>query len=238
MGIVGVIQTKHLLKTDIDEKIRVQIYVTTSIGLCIPVFALFLVIAFSDITFTNIGFTLPSFDQNIVVTMVVMTAAFLFSSYFIFYRIIAFLASAKYRQKRKKTLDEQAKGDDYHDLVISKLMMPRTKREKRWWVCVSLAAGICEEIIFRGAYIFLLASIFPNLSIYIVYALTVILFGLGHIYQGAKGLIISSLVGALFAAIYIVSGSLIIVVVIHFLTDFANAFEYSNNGVGEVHNLD
>jgi len=238
MGIVGVIQTKHLLKTDIDEKIRVQIYITTSIGLCLPVIALFLVIAFSDITFTDIGFTLPSFDLNIIVTTIVMTAALLFSAYFIFYRIIAFLFSAKYRLKRKKALDEQSKGDDYHDLVISKLMMPRTKREKRWWVCVSLAAGICEEVIFRGAYIFLLVSIFPNLSIYLVYALTVILFGLGHIYQGRKGLIISSLVGALFAAIYIVSGSLIIVVIIHFLTDFANAFEYSNDGVDAVHDFD
>jgi len=234
MGIIGVIQTKRLLKTDIDEKVRVQTYATTTFGLWIPVIVLFSVIVFSDITFVDIGFTLLSFDLNIVVTIIVMIAAFLFSAYFIFYRIIAFLFSAKHRQKRKKILDEQAKGSDYYELVTSKLMTPRTKREKRWWVCVSLAAGICEEIIFRGAYIFLLISIFPNLSIYLVFAITVVLFGLGHFYQGAKGLIISSLVGALFTAIYIVSGSLIIVVVIHILTDFANAFEYSHDDADEL----
>ena len=232
MGIVGVIQTKRLLETDIDEKTRVQTYAATTFGLWIPVIALVLVVAFSDIAFADIGFTLPAFDLNIVVTVVVMVAALLFSSYFIFYRIIAFLLSPKYRQKRRKTLDEKSKGSDYYDLVVSKLMTPRTKREKRWWVCVSLAAGVCEEIIFRGAYIFLLASIFPNISIYLVFAFTVVLFGLGHFYQGAKGLIISSLVGALFTAIFIVSGSLVIVVLIHFLTDFANAFEYSEEDNG------
>ena len=229
MGIVGVIQTKRLLKTAIDESVKVQTYRTTAFGLWIPVIALLLVVAFSDITLADIGFTLPSFEMNTAVTIIVMAAAFLFSAYFIFYRIIAYLLSVTHRQKRKKLIDKQANGSDYHDLVIAKLMTPKTKKEKRWWVFVSLAAGVSEEIIFRGAYIFLIASMFPNLSIYLVFGLAVILFGFGHLYQGAKGLIISTLVGALFTAVFIVSGSLIIVVVIHFLTDFANAFEYSND---------
>jgi len=58
--------------------------------------------------------------------------------------------------------------------------------------------GICEEIIFRVAYIFLLTSVFPNIPIYLIFVFTVVLFGLGHFYQGVKGLLISSLTGALF----------------------------------------
>ena len=75
---------------------------------------------------------------------------------------------------------------------------------------------------------FLVSGIFPDLPVYLVFLFVVILFGLGHFYQGSKGFIISTLVGAFFALIYIASGSLIFVIAIHFLTDFANAFEYSN----------
>jgi len=232
MGIAGVIQTKRLLKTDIDENIRIQTFATTAFGLWIPVIVLFLVVAFSDITFADIGFTMPYFGMNTVVTIVVMSTAAIFSAYFIAYRIIAFLFSSQYRQKRKKVIDKQASGGtDYYDLVTSKLMTPRTKKEKKWWVFVSLAAGVNEEIIFRGTYIFLLASVFPNLSIYTVFAFTIVLFGLGHIYQGVKGFVISALVGALFTAVFIVSGSLLIIVAIHFLTDLANAFEYSDETI-------
>jgi len=107
-------------------------------------------------------------------------------------------------------------------------MTPKTKNEKRWWVGVSLTTGICEEIIFRGFFIFLIASIFPDMSIYLVLVIAVVLFGLGHFYQGRKGLIITTLIGAFISLVYITSGSLIIVIVMHFITNFANAFEYSN----------
>ena len=94
MGIAGVIQTKRLLKTDVDEITRVQTFATTAFGLWIPVIVLFLVVAFSDISFADIGFTMPSFEMNAVVTIIVMCAAAIFSAYFIVYRIIAFSFSA------------------------------------------------------------------------------------------------------------------------------------------------
>jgi len=145
------------------------------------------------------------------------------------YMIIAFLVSTKHREHLNAILDKKASGDDYYDLVVSRLMTPKTKNEKRWWLGISLTTGICEEIIFRGFFIFLIASIFPDMSIYLVLVIAVVLFGLGHFYQGRKGLIYTTLMGAFLAVVYIVSGSLIIVIIMHFLTNFANAFEYSEN---------
>jgi len=226
MSIIGVKQTRHLLKTDIDEKARVQTYITTTFGLWIPVLALFTVVAFSDISFADIGFTLPTFQLNPIITAIILASAILWSAYFL-YMIIAFMTSEKHRQHRNDVIAKKSAGSDYYDLVIYKLMVPRTKLEKRWWFPLSISAGVCEEIIFRGAFVFLVANIFPDLSIYIVFIIVVVLFGLGHFYQGTKGFILSTLVGAFFTLIYIASGSLIFVIAIHFLTDFANAFEYS-----------
>ena len=226
-SIVGVKQTKQQLKTDIDEKARVQHYATITFSMWIPVIVILLIVAFSDISFADIGFTKLSFDFNFVLTIAVLILVFLWIAYFL-YRIAAFLFSAKYRKRRNEILAKKASGNDYYDLVESKLMTPRTKKEKRWWFGISLTTGICEEIIFRGVFIYLIASIFPNISIHLVFAIAIVLFGLGHFYQGAKGLMLTTLVGVFFTLVYIVSGSLILVIIMHFITNFANAFEYSD----------
>ena len=227
-AVVGVKQTRQKLKTDIDEKARVDYYAIVTFGQWIPVVALFLVIAFSDISFADIGFTLPSFQLNSIMTIIIFVVAAIWAAY-IFYRIIAFLISAKHRQRCNDLLAKKISGNDYRDLVFYKLMTPRTKKEKRWWTLLSLSAGICEEIIFRGAFVFLVASIFPNISIYLVFIILVGLFGLFHFYQGMKGFILATLAGAFLALLYIASGTLIFVVVLHFLIDIAGAFRYSDN---------
>ena len=227
-AIAGVKQTKRMLKSEMDEKSRIQHYATITFSMWVPIIALFFVIIFSDITPADVGFSPLSFDLNIAVTITVLVAALIFILYCL-YRIIAFLVSANHRRHRNIILEQKASGKDYYDLVDSRLMTPKTKNEKRWWLGVSLTTGICEEIIFRGFFIFLISQIFPNMSIYFVLVIAVVLFGLGHFYQGIKGLILTTLMGAFLASVYIVSGSLIIVIAMHFLTNFANAFEYSSD---------
>ena len=227
LSIAGVKQTKQLLENDIDESAKLQIYKTTIPGLWIPVVALFLVTIFSDMTISDIGFKLPEYQLSPVMTGIIFVAASLWATFFL-YMIIAFLVSPKHRKHRNYVIAKKASGSDYYDLVIYKLMIPKTKKEKRWWVPLSLSAGICEEVIFRGAFVFFVSSIFPDISIYMVFVIVVILFGMGHFYQGTKGFVISTLVGAFFTIIYIATGSLIFVIALHFLTDFANNFEYSD----------
>ena len=225
-SIVGVKQTKQLLKMKIDEKTRINYY-KAIFSMWLPVIVLFLVIAFTDITFEDIGFSLLAFNMNKTITIIVLVLAGLWSAYWVCH-IVAFLTSAKFRQYRNKVIKTKTTSDNYYDSVIYNLMIPKTKNEKKWWVAVSLTAGVCEEVIFRGVYFFLIASIFPNISVSLVFVIGVGLFGLGHLYQGWKGFTLATLVGAFLALIYIVSGSLILVILIHFLTDLASAFEYSD----------
>ena len=230
---MGVRQTRRLLTTDFDEKTRVEFYVTVTFSMWIPVIVVLLVVAFSDIQFANIGFSLLSFGYNFSLTFVVLAAAFMWMV-FSLYRIIAYLTCAKHRERRNEIFLKKANGNIYYDLVEAKIMTPKTKREKRWWLGISLTTGICEEIIFRGVFIYLIASIFPNISIFFVFAIAVFLFGLGHFYQGAKGLILTTLAGAFLTIVYIISDSLILVIALHFINNFAMAFEYSDPDGGAL----
>ena len=226
-SIMGIIQTKQLLITDFDEKTRMEFYATITFSMWIPVVVVLFIVAFTDIQFADIGFSPLSFDYNITLTIVVLAAAFMWVAFSI-YRIIAFLISAKHRKRRNEILVKKVNGNDYYDLVEAKIMTPKTKREKRWWLGISLTTGICEEIIFRGVLIYLITSVFPYISIFFVFVIVVVLFGLGHFYQGAKGLMLTTLAGAFLVLVYIISSSLILVVVIHFINNFAMAFEYSD----------
>jgi len=225
-AIVGVKQTREKLKADIVEAARVEYYKVVTFGQWIPVIALLLVLAFSDIALADIGFTLPSFQLNPVITAIVLGAATLWTAYLL-YMIIASLSSAKHRQRQNELLAKDASSNDYYNLVTSKLMTPRTKKEKRWWLPLSLSAGICEEVIFRGTFVFLVASIFPDISVYLVWIIVVALFGLFHLYQGLKGFVVTTLAGTFLTLVYIVSGTLIFVIALHFLIDYAIAFRYS-----------
>jgi len=76
-----------------------------------------------------------------------------------------------------------------------RFVAPQSKVEMITWVVLSLTAGFCEETIFRG-YLqcqFLAWSGKPSLGI----LLSAAVFGLGHVYQGAKQAIIIGVFGAL-----------------------------------------
>ena len=100
-------------------------------------------------------------------------------------------------------------------------MMPRTPAEKRLWGWVSLTAGLFEELLYRGFLLLILQALFPQFNAYLSIALLGVLFGLGHLYQGAPGVLRTGLYGALLAALYLVTGSILPGIVLHFSSDFA-----------------
>jgi hypothetical protein len=65
------------------------------------------------------------------------------------------------------------------------------------WVGVSVSAGICEEIVYRGY----LQRQFLALSRNFVIAILAqaLIFGIGHAYQGAKQVVVITVLGLLFA---------------------------------------
>ncbi|MCY9376680.1 CPBP family glutamic-type intramembrane protease [Bacillus sp. T17B1] len=59
--------------------------------------------------------------------------------------------------------------------------------------------------------------LFPQVSIWVIILLASLLFGVAHTYQGLwQGVIRTSLVGALFSALYIIIDSIIPLIFLHF----------------------
>jgi membrane protease YdiL (CAAX protease family) len=72
-------------------------------------------------------------------------------------------------------------------------LLPATLPEKTVWIAVSLAAGFCEEIVFRGYLQRQLWSLTRSLSFSLL--LQAAVFGLGHIYQGWRPALVTAIYG-------------------------------------------
>ena len=106
-------------------------------------------------------------------------------------------------------------------------LLPRTKKEKRLWSLISITAGTCEKIIYRGFLVFLLQTIFPGISIILIILITFAAFGIAHLYQGLQGIIGTGVMGVLFVSLFLVTGSLVLPMLLHFIIDFSSTFVLS-----------
>ncbi len=97
--------------------------------------------------------------------------------------------------------------------------LPNTGAERAAFILVSLSAGVCEEILFRGFLIRLFhggALAVPAAGALVVSSL---LFGLGHLYQGVKGVLSTAVAGLVMGLLFLLSGNLIPAIVLHALLD-------------------
>jgi membrane protease YdiL (CAAX protease family) len=96
-------------------------------------------------------------------------------------------------------------------------LIPRNSREKGLFVLLSLAAGVGEEVVYRGWLIAVLAPVFDGP--WVAALVSSMAFSLLHAYQGPIGILRSGLMGFLFAAAFIVYGSLWPLIVVHVAVD-------------------
>jgi membrane protease YdiL (CAAX protease family) len=96
-------------------------------------------------------------------------------------------------------------------------ILPRGRVQRGIWVVVSAHAGLCEELFFRG---FLFAILNWYMPMWAAALVSIVLFGLGHLYQGAKGVIGTAIVGAVMLALYAFTGSLWVSILLHAVYDF------------------
>ncbi len=96
-------------------------------------------------------------------------------------------------------------------------MMPLTERDSRWFSGLSVTAGICEELIFRG---FLLAYFGTWFDWPLALLCSSLIFGLGHSYQGPAGVLKTALVGAAFGGLVLATGSVWASMILHAATDW------------------
>ena len=104
-------------------------------------------------------------------------------------------------------------------------MLPQTKRERIVFIFVAATAGICEEIIFRGAMAVFLLNLPFDMSLTIVAIVSAIIFGAVHYYQGWKGMIATGLFGFAMFNLYTSTGSLLLPILVHFLIDLKFVFK-------------
>lgn len=143
------------------------------------------------------------------------------------YQMVAFLFSANFRREQAEGLQKRREAGDWYDRVVDNLI-PRTRAEKGWFAFSAIAAGISEEIVFRGFALLLLSTVFSNIPKYGLAIAAGALFGLAHYYQGARGVLKTALIGALFGLLYLGTESLVFCVLLHTLFDLSSAFLYES----------
>ena len=120
------------------------------------------------------------------------------------------------RQRRQALADAETMARLRRQMRNLERMLPRTEQELRWFERLSITAGICEELLYRGYLIW-----YINTWIGIVPAALIasVVFGFGHAYQGPRGILLTSVVGVFMGAVYLLTGSLVACMVFHALMD-------------------
>ncbi len=96
------------------------------------------------------------------------------------------------------------------------IIIPRNGNELGRFYGVAVTAGIVEEVLYRGYMIWYLGQFLP---LWAAALISSAVFGIGHAYQGISNLPKITIVGAVFAGLYVLSGSLWLPMVLHTAVD-------------------
>lgn len=96
-------------------------------------------------------------------------------------------------------------------------LLPRNRRELGYGAALSLNAGLVEELLFRLALPTLVFAI--SGSALAAVAVSVLIFGLLHSYQGVWGVVGSMAIGLVLMVIYLTTGSILVAIIVHAAID-------------------
>ena len=99
--------------------------------------------------------------------------------------------------------------------------LPVQRSDLTGFLALSITAGICEEILFRGVLPWYLAGYLGQWG---AQAAAVAAFGAAHLFLGAGGAVRALVTGAVLAALYLWSGSLVPSIVLHALVDISSGW--------------
>jgi hypothetical protein len=129
---------------------------------------------------------------------------------------MAIVAIAVVRQRSAALADDEALARLRSRVGKLELMLPHSREELAWWYRLSVTAGVCEELLYRGYLIWYLSH---WLGFITAAGVAAVLFGVGHSYQGARGMLWTGAAGLFFGAVYLLTRSLFASMVIHALMD-------------------
>lgn len=175
-------------------------YYETIILLWLPVIFLVNHITFSILTFEIIGLVWSNHWRAITGFSLLA----LLTIYFI-YDLFSLVKDEKAQQKLAEQMQSLA------------WFMPKTKKQMFiFTIGLSVSAGICEELIFRG---YILHELSEYFGVTLAVILSSALFGLCHFYQGVFNVIRTFIIGIVFCLVYLSVETLIIPIILHILLD-------------------
>lgn len=122
---------------------------------------------------------------------------------------------------RKKRQLKAADSPQVNQLITQiRRILPVTASERKVFIAVAITAGVCEEFLYRGWLLNLFANVLG--SVWIGLLISSILFGIAHAYQGRRGVFGTGALGAVFGAVFVVTGSLFLSQLLHAAMDINN----------------
>jgi uncharacterized protein len=100
-------------------------------------------------------------------------------------------------------------------------LIPHTAGEYRLFVPLCFTAGICEELLFRGYLVWVLQH---WLGLWAAAGASMVIFGLGHSYQGAKFGVRAFMAGVALGVLALATGSLLPGMALHALVDLGSGW--------------
>ena len=117
------------------------------------------------------------------------------------YTLTALVIGALVMLARSAVHSEQGRRRTSESIASVRALVPRTATEKRWFDAMSGTAGIEEELVYRGFLFAYLAAWLPGAPAAVFIVLAGLVFGLGHLYQGAAGIVKTGTLGVLFGVV-------------------------------------
>jgi membrane protease YdiL (CAAX protease family) len=99
---------------------------------------------------------------------------------------------------------------------VLRTLLPRSPREKAVFAGLSLAAGVGEELVYRG---YAIGTLAPFIGAPVAAVVTSAVFGVLHAYQGPLGIVRAGVLGGMLALGFLISGSLWPAIIAHVSLD-------------------
>jgi len=201
--IFAVFQSQPQLKDmTFDTDSKLQIYYGNSIFQWIGVGVILIVWWINERPFLDLGFSFPKYSSIAIGLIGLFTIAYFLDVW------LELRSPEQIDKTRKKWLKDIP-------------FLPENWQELKHFFFVAVTAGFCEEVIFRGFFIQYFLAVNPDnlIGTWTAIIIPAFLFAFGHIYQGHLAVFKTLLMAILLGWIFILTESLWIPIVIHFLVD-------------------
>jgi uncharacterized protein len=197
---------------DFDEELlppKKHLFYTNGLMLWTAALAVFTVVNLSGHDFSLMGFAPMLISDTVLLAVGVFALIYLAD-------LVAGFVIPSVKEKRQSNLENL------------KVILPVNAREYLDYSFLAVSAGICEEFIYRGFLINYFLQIFSNFegAYFIAVLIPALVFAVSHLYQGWLAVVKIFVLSCLFGIIFILSESLILVIIIHVLVDLISGLVF------------